>query len=123
MKISEHFSDTEFEDSEAGVIAPIHPDLLGGLEHIRTSTGRPVLISSGYRSPEHNKAVGGTGESQHMTNPLRGADIVVPGLSLIDVAAIAYEWEPFRNGGIGVYPKDGHIHVDVRTGGSARWFG
>ncbi|UBM12744.1 D-Ala-D-Ala carboxypeptidase family metallohydrolase [Cupriavidus metallidurans] len=36
------------------------------LEAIRTQTQRPVVVSSGYRSPEVNKAVGGSATSAHM---------------------------------------------------------
>ena len=56
-----------------------------------------------------------------MTNPLRAADIVVPGVHVIDLAAAALGWIPFRNGGVGIYPKDGHVHVDCRSDGPARW--
>lgn len=122
MKISDHFSDTEFEDSDAGIIPQVHPALLDALELMRVALGRPIMITSGYRSPAHNKAVGGADESFHMTNPLMGVDIIVAGVHPIDVAASAIKWG-FQNGGIGVYPTDGHVHLDVRTNGPARWFG
>lgn len=36
------------------------------LEYIREKTGQPVIINSGYRSPEVNKAVGGAQASMHL---------------------------------------------------------
>jgi hypothetical protein len=39
--------------------------LAQGLEQVRTLTGFPLEISSGYRSPELNRHVGGSKTSQH----------------------------------------------------------
>lgn len=39
--------------------------LAQGLDQVRELLGHPLEISSGYRSPELNAAVGGTGTSQH----------------------------------------------------------
>lgn len=42
--------------------------LAGVLEVVRSALGDvPILISSGYRSPTLNRAVGGAGRSAHMT--------------------------------------------------------
>jgi uncharacterized protein YcbK (DUF882 family) len=43
------------------------------LEELRAALGRPVVITSGYRCPEHNKAVGGVPRSPHMLG--RAVDI------------------------------------------------
>ncbi|MGK5080461.1 D-Ala-D-Ala carboxypeptidase family metallohydrolase [Janthinobacterium sp. HLX7-2] len=37
------------------------------LEQVRQLVGAPITISSGYRSPALNKAVGGAGSSAHLT--------------------------------------------------------
>jgi uncharacterized protein YcbK (DUF882 family) len=50
----------------------------------------------------------------------RAADIVIRGLTPIQMAEWAGLIEAFREGGIGIYP--GHVHVDVR-GVRARWWG
>lgn len=39
--------------------------LAGGLEQVQALLGAPIVLSSGYRSPELNAAVGGTASSQH----------------------------------------------------------
>lgn len=39
--------------------------LAPGMQTVRDCLGAPVLITSGYRSPEVNKAVGGVSNSQH----------------------------------------------------------
>lgn len=49
------------------------------LQPLRDYLKKPVLISSGYRSPAVNRAVGGASTSAHMTG--RAADIHVPGLT------------------------------------------
>lgn len=46
------------------------------LERVRTALGRPVVVTSGYRGPAVNKAVGGVTSSDHMSG--QAADIVCP---------------------------------------------
>ena len=46
------------------------------LEKVRDILGSAVLISSGYRSPAVNKAVGGASSSQHLTG--EAADFTAP---------------------------------------------
>jgi zinc D-Ala-D-Ala carboxypeptidase len=49
------------------------------LQPLRDSIGLPIKITSGYRSPELNKAIGGSQNSQHSNG--EAADIVVIGLT------------------------------------------
>lgn len=49
------------------------------LEQIRAAVGKPITISSGYRSPALNAAVGGARESAHLQG--LAADISVSGLA------------------------------------------
>lgn len=49
-------------------------DLAYFLEEVRTVCDSPLLITSGVRCPELNKAVGGVATSQHVTG--RAADII-----------------------------------------------
>ena len=46
------------------------------LEPLRTHARRPIIISSGYRSPTLNRAVGGAAHSQHLTG--EAVDIRIP---------------------------------------------
>lgn len=49
------------------------------LEQVRALVGKPIFITSGYRSPEVNLAIGSSNKSQH---PLGcAADFKVPGLT------------------------------------------
>lgn len=52
--------------------------LAPGLEKVRAILGKPVLVSSGYRSPALNKAVGGAKTSQHLDG--LAADFRCPGV-------------------------------------------
>jgi hypothetical protein len=49
------------------------------LEDVRTAVGMPLRISSGYRSPEVNKKVGGKSTSQHCRGV--AADLKVKGMT------------------------------------------
>ena len=44
------------------------------LQPLRDSVGKPLVVSSGYRCPRLNRAIGGSATSQHMEG--RAADIV-----------------------------------------------
>jgi len=47
-----------------------------GLESVRTRLGVPVIVSSGYRCPALNRAVGGQPNSQHLVG--EAADFIAP---------------------------------------------
>jgi len=49
-----------------------------GLEYIRNMIRAPIIVSSGYRSPLVNRAVGGSMTSQHMKG--EAADITCPAM-------------------------------------------
>lgn len=100
-------SDTVLVDDEL-------PELL---QQIRDHFKVPVTINSGYRTPEYNisPAVNGVPGSQHTLGT--AADIVVRGVSPLEVAQYAEHLMPDK-GGIGVYL--GFTHVDVRRA-RARW--
>lgn len=46
------------------------------LERIRSTLGKPIVVTSGYRSPEVNRAVGGVSSSDHTLG--QAADFVSP---------------------------------------------
>lgn len=58
--LSEHFSKSEFA-CKCGCNTPftIAPDLIDALESIRDFVNLPLIITSGFRCPAHNAAVGG----------------------------------------------------------------
>ncbi len=71
----------------AAHLANIVDHLVPGLEQIRAMCGgRPVLISSAYRNPEVNAAVGGTPTSAHPQG--FASDLGIAGLSSLAVARI-----------------------------------
>lgn len=86
MKLSEHFTLEEFLRSDTakrqGIDnTPSAPSRLHMaelcqkiLEPVRERYGHPIRITSGYRSPKLNEAIGGARNSQHMTGD--AADMV-----------------------------------------------
>jgi uncharacterized protein YcbK (DUF882 family) len=95
------------------------PELVLGLQELRDRAGVPLVISCGFRCRTHNKRVSGTPDSQHCLGT--AADVTCPrGFTPKRLAQLAETIPAFRGGGIGVYPEDGFVHVDVR-GTQARW--
>lgn len=77
------------------------------LQAIREHFGKPITITSGYRTAAHNATVGGAKSSQHLLG--RAADIQVAGVSVEDVAAYAESLLPGW-GGVGRYPVKARTH-------------
>jgi zinc D-Ala-D-Ala carboxypeptidase len=91
------------------------------LEPVRACFGRPVMVSSGYRSPALNRAIpGSSATSEHCFG--RAADFSVPGVSNAEVARwIAGGGLPLGFGQVileaytpGV-PASGWVHCSIRT--------
>ena len=76
----------------------IDDELVVLLQCIREHFGKPVHITSGYRTAAHNRAVGGAVYSQHQYG--RAADIRVSGVPVEQLAAYAETLLP-GTGGIG----------------------
>lgn len=116
-KLSTNFRVREFACTDGTDPIFISTDLVTVLQKIRTHFGKAVTITSAYRTPTRNKAVGGTTYSQHLYGT--AADIKVNGVSPSKVAAYAEKLLP-NKGGIGIY--DTFTHIDVRST-KARWKG
>lgn len=115
-KLSTNFRVKEFACTDGSDPIFIDSDLVNVLQKIRSHFGKSVTITSAYRTPGKNKAVGGQAYSQHLYG--RAADIKVKGVSPKKVAA--YAETILKKGGIGTYST--FVHVDVR-GTKARWKG
>ena len=107
----------EFACSDGSDPVFIADVLVDVLQNIRSHFGKPVTITSAYRTPGKNKAVGGAAYSQHLYG--MAADIKVSGVSPAKVSAYAEKLLP-NKGGIGTYST--FTHVDVRAKKS-RWNG
>ena len=123
-QLSPAFRVREFRCRDGTDTILIDEGLVVLLQCIREHFGKPVVITSGYRTAAHNKAVGGAPYSQHCYG--RAADIRVAGVPVEQLAAYAETLLP-GTGGIGRYPAKagraaGWVHVDVRSVKS-RWTG
>ena len=121
-KLSPSFTVREFRCRDGTDTIMIDEGLVVLLQCIREHFGKPITITSGYRTAEHNATVDGSKSSQHLLG--RAADIQVAGVSPDAVAAYAESLMPTW-GGVGRYPvkagrAKGWVHVDTRANKS-RW--
>lgn len=115
--LSTNFKVKEFACNDGSDPIFIDSDLVNVLQKIRSHFGKSVTINSAYRTPTHNKKVGGTLYSQHLYG--RAADIKIKGVAPKKVAQYA-ETLLKNKGGIGIYST--FVHIDVRATKS-RWNG
>ena len=97
-KLSANFTVAEFACKDGSDPVFVDSSLAALLQKIRDHFGRPVVITSGYRTAAHNKSVGGAAYSQHLYG--RAADIRVQGIPVEQLAAYAETCLP-GTGGIG----------------------
>lgn len=116
-KLSANFKVKEFACTDGSDPIFVDTELVNVLQKIRNHFGKSVTITSAYRTPARNKAVGGQVYSQHLYG--RAADIKVKDTKPAKVAAYAEKLLP-KSGGIGTYGT--FVHIDVRPT-KARWKG
>lgn len=113
-----HFKKDEFKCKHCGKLPPkgIDRRLVLMLEELRLMIGnKPIIITSGYRCPVHNKNVNGANNSQHLYG--KAVDILVKGKSPRELEK--YADKLFVNDGVGMGGAT-IVHVDTR-GHRARW--
>lgn len=115
IKVSKNFSLHEFDSRTVEHECMLHSKLVTTLQKYRDTLNRPLIITSGYRSPAKNSSVGGSSSSQHCRGTAVDISLSSTGKNINDAARIA---EQVGFDGIGKYK--GHIHVDTR-GTRARW--
>jgi uncharacterized protein YcbK (DUF882 family) len=108
LALSDNFTLGEFACHDGSDHVLIHPSLVALLQTIRTHFGKPVKVLSAYRTPEYNAKIGGAKNSTHKKG--MAADITIRGVSLKKIADFA---EDLDVGGIGVYPDNHFVHLDV----------
>ncbi len=108
------FSPAEIASRGEGAIR-INTDAMDKLQSLRNRLGKPLIVRSAYRSPAHNRAVGGAPASKHMQGT--AFDI-----AMSNHDPIAFEAAARAVGflGFGYYPRSGFMHIDL---GPARSWG
>lgn len=123
MKLTNNFSKKEF-DSKDGSEMPQDvfvniQKLANQLQVLRDYLGKQISINSAYRSPSHNKSVGGAKNSQHLYG--KASDITVKEMTpkqVYDAIEILISNGSMLQGGLGLYNT--FVHYDFR-GNKSRW--
>ena len=109
-----NFSPAEIACRGTGQIK-LHPEALDKLQALRDRLGKPLIVRSAYRSPEHNRNIGGAPRSKHM-------DGTAFDIAMANHDPVAFEAAARAVGflGFGFYPRSGFMHIDL---GPARVWG
>ena len=108
-----NFSPQEMASKREGELL-IDEASMDKLQKLRNVLGKPIIITSAYRSVAHNKAVGGAARSQHLLG--KAFDVVMTNQ---DPATFEELARAVGFTGFGHYPKSNFMHID--TGPARRW--
>lgn len=108
------FSPAEIACRGTGAIR-VNTEAMDKLQALRDRLGKPMIIRSAYRSPEHNRAVGGAPASKHIQATAFDIAMANHDPAAFEAAARAVGFL-----GFGYYPRSGFMHIDL---GPARQWG
>lgn len=97
------------KQTESVDVACLKPSLLRVLKLAEARFGKKMIVTSGYRNPQRNRAARGAKNSMHMY--CAAADVQMPGVSKFELASF-FRTMPGR-GGVGTYCHTDSVHVDV----------
>lgn len=108
--VGKYFKVKEFACKDGSQVVFIDEYLGSILNILRSRVGKPVHITSGYRTPTRNKEVGGAKYSYHMRG--QAADIRIEGMTAKEIAK---ELDRIIPVGCGIIVYDTWVHIDTRT--------
>lgn len=107
LPVSKNFKVHEFACKNGNKTVKIDLELVRRLQLVRDYLKTPLLINSAYRTPSHNKRVGGNAYSLHLWG--KAVDLAIPqGVTKKQLEAAC------RKCGLYVYKEDGWVHADTR---------
>lgn len=110
VKVATNFAVREFACKDGSRMVIVNQKLPEYLQKARDHFGKPMIITSGYRTTVHNIKVGGVSNSQHIFG--NAADVYIPGVPVLEL--YNYFCEIAGNScGVGIY--DTFVHFDVRS--------
>jgi zinc D-Ala-D-Ala carboxypeptidase len=139
-QLTEHFTLQEFTDSQTAArmglknVPPTHSQehknilrTAEVMEKVRTLLGGyPILISSGYRSPQVNAAVGGSKNSAHMSGlavdfscpsfgtPRRICRNLEPHMQELGIDQLIHEYDTWVHLGLSDTPRHQAMTIDTK---------
>lgn len=119
-RLSRHFDWHELcprgVPSDPNVVAALQRLADHVLDPIREAVRSPIIVTSGYRSPAHNEAVGGAKDSYHVRGMAADITSGYARWTPIELAKVACQISAL--GGLGLYAPvnrmGSFIHVDTR---------
>jgi uncharacterized protein YcbK (DUF882 family) len=119
QKISKYFTVSEVTKGDPRRIPPAGSQteknilaLARELDKIRSEWGKPILVTSWYRPPAINSAVGGAKGSQHTNGGAADIRPVNPG----DLSRFQAWCDENWFGALGYGARRGFVHLDIRNG-------
>ena len=95
----------------------MNQELIDVLNRLREKLGEPLIVSSGYRCPTHNRNIGGGSQSYHMKGVATDVYINSNRYSTQQIAQMALDCGADTSV---AYPGQGFVHIDMR-GYRAEW--
>jgi hypothetical protein len=110
IQLTKNFKLSEFQLND-----PIPEKYIGNIKEVATQLqkvrdilGKPIIITSGYRSPAYNKKIGGATNSQHLYG--KAADTKMMGINIKEYIAYLIRYTNFNGFGI----ANSYVHCDTR---------
>lgn len=120
LMLSPHFAVREFACKDGTDTVLISASLIDKLEQIYDYLNcSKIIVNSGYRTPAHDKAVGGNGKGQHTLGKAADIQCYDKDGKLIDAKYVCCAAETLGCNGIG-YISSKAVHIDTRSG---KWWG
>lgn len=110
-KVGQYFKVKEFACKDGSQVVFIDDYLCTILDILRNKLGKPIIVTSGYRTPWWNAKCDGAKYSYHMRG--MAADIKVNGMKAKELAKKLDEIVP---NGCGIIVYNSWVHFDVRDG-------